>query len=89
MHYLWRAEDHEGEVLEYFPTKTRDKAAALRFMKKAMKRYGDPAAVVTDGLRSYAAAMTASVTQLAAGLREGAGRAYRSSLAASSRLASR
>ena len=37
MHYLWRAVDHEGEVLESFATKTRDKAAALRFMKKAMK----------------------------------------------------
>lgn len=58
MHYLWRAVDHEGEVLESFATKTRDKAAALKFMKKAMKRYGKPGAVVTDGLRSYGAAMT-------------------------------
>lgn len=57
-HYLWRAVDHEGEVLESFATKTRDKAAALRFMKKAMKRYGKPDAIVTDGLRSYGAAMT-------------------------------
>jgi putative transposase len=57
MHYLWRAVDHEGEVLESFATKTRDKAAALRFMKKAMKRYGKPEVVVTDGLRSYGAAM--------------------------------
>lgn len=59
MHYLWRAVDHEGEVLESYATKTRDKAAALRFMKKAMKRYGKPEVVVTDGLRSYGAAMTA------------------------------
>ena len=58
MHYLWRAVDHEGEVLESFATKTRDKAAALRFMKKAMKRYGKPEVVVTDGLRSYGAAMS-------------------------------
>ena len=58
MHYLWRAVDHEGEVLESFATKTRDKPAALRFMKKAMKRYGKPEVVVTDGLRSYGAAMT-------------------------------
>ncbi len=58
MHYLWRAVDHEGEVLESFVTKTRDKAAALRFIKKAMKRYGKPEVVVTDGLRSYGAAMT-------------------------------
>jgi putative transposase len=58
VHYLWRAVDHEGEVLESFATRTRDKAAALRFMKKAMKRYGKPEVVVTDGLRSYGAAMT-------------------------------
>jgi putative transposase len=57
MHYLWRAVDHEGEVLESFVTKTRDKAAALIFIKKAMKRHGRPRAVVTDGLRSYGAAM--------------------------------
>ena len=37
-HYLWRAIDHEGEVLEVYVTKTRDKAAALKFLKKAMKR---------------------------------------------------
>ncbi len=35
MVYLWRAVDHEGEVLESYVTRTRDKAAALRFMKKA------------------------------------------------------
>ena len=40
MHYLWRAVDHEGEVLESFVTKTRDKAAALKFIKKAMKALG-------------------------------------------------
>ena len=37
-HYLWRAVDHEGEVLESFVTKTRDKKAALKFLKKAMRR---------------------------------------------------
>jgi putative transposase len=57
MHYLWRAVDHEGEVLESFVTKTRDKVAALKFIKKAMKRFGRPEAVVTDGLRSYRAAL--------------------------------
>lgn len=56
-HYLWRAVDHEGEVLESFVTKTRDKSAALRFLKKAMKRYGAPKTIVTDRLRSYGAAM--------------------------------
>ena len=34
MHYRWRAVDHEGEILEGFVTKTRDKQAALAFMKK-------------------------------------------------------
>lgn len=58
MRYLWRAVDHEGEILESFVTKTRDKAAALAFMKKALKRHGSPEAITTDGLRSYAAAMT-------------------------------
>src|ERR1700733_6794129 len=57
LHYLWRAVDHEGEVLESFVTKTRDKAAALKFIKAAMKRYGSPRVVVTDRLRSYGAAM--------------------------------
>ncbi len=56
-HYLWRAVDHEGEVLEAFVTKRRDRKAALRFLRKAMKRYGRPLAIVTDRLRSYQAAM--------------------------------
>lgn len=58
MMYLWRAVDHEGEVLESYVTKTRDKAAALRFMKKALKRHGSPEKITTDGLRSYKAAMS-------------------------------
>ena len=57
LHYLWRVVDHKGEVLESFVTKTRDKAAALRFMKKAPKRHGRPEAITTDGLGSYKAAM--------------------------------
>jgi len=56
-HYLWRAVDREGEVLEVFATKRRDRRAALRFIKRAMKRYGQPRVVVTDRLRSYRAAM--------------------------------
>ena len=55
--YLWRAVDHEGEILESFVTKKRDKSAALAFMKKALKRHGRPEAIVTDGLQSYPAAM--------------------------------
>jgi putative transposase len=57
-HYLWRAVDHEGEILESYVTKTRDKKAALTFMKKALKRHGSPEIVTTDGLRSYGAAMS-------------------------------
>ena len=57
-HYLWRAVDHEGEVLESFVTKRRDRKAALRFLKKMMKQYGVPKMIVTDHLRSYRAAMS-------------------------------
>ena len=42
MHYLWRALDQEGEVLESYVNRTRKKAAALRFMKKTLKRHGSP-----------------------------------------------
>ena len=56
-HYLWRAVDHEGEVLEAYVTKKRDRKAALRFLRNTMKRYGHPEAIVTDRLRSYRAAM--------------------------------
>ena len=56
-HYLWRAVDHEGEILESYVTKKRDKSAALRFFKKTLKRHGSPATIVTDGLKSYPAAM--------------------------------
>ena len=56
-HYLWRAVDHEGEVLESYVAKSRDRKAALRFLRKSMKRYGQPEVIVTDKLRSYGAAM--------------------------------
>jgi putative transposase len=56
-HYLWRAVDHEGEVLEVFATKRRDRKAALKFLKRTMKRYGRPRSIVTDRLRSYRSAM--------------------------------
>ena len=55
--YLWRAVDHEGEVLESVVTAKRDKAAALKFLKRIMKKYGCSQTVVTDGLRSYPTAM--------------------------------
>ncbi len=56
-HYLWRAVDHEGEVLEVFATKRRDRQAALKFLKRTMKCYGQAKAIVTDRLGSYGAAM--------------------------------
>jgi putative transposase len=48
----------------------RDKAAALKFIKKALKRHGRPEAVVTDGLRSYGAALR----EIGAGDRQEIGR---------------
>lgn len=57
MVYLWRAVNHEGEILESYITKKRDKTAALVFLKKALKRHGCAEEIVTDGLRSYPAAM--------------------------------
>jgi putative transposase len=56
-YYLWRAVDHEGEVLEAFVSKRRDRKAALDFLKKIMKKYGAPKVIVTDRLRSYRAAI--------------------------------
>ena len=69
-HYLWRAVDHEGEVLESFVTKTRDKRAALKFLKKAMRKHGQPEVIVTDKLRSYVAALK----EIGAGDRQETGR---------------
>ncbi len=57
LHYLWRAVDHEGEVLESFVTKRRDKKAALKFLKKSLKRHGRTDEFVTDLMRSYGAAL--------------------------------
>jgi len=69
-YYLWRAVDHEGEVLESFVTKTRDKRAALKFLKKAMRKHGQPEVIVTDKLRSYGAALK----EIGAGDRQETGR---------------
>ena len=57
IHYLWRAVDQEGEVLEAYVTKSRNRKAALTFLRKAMKRYGRPETIVTDKLGSYRAAL--------------------------------
>ena len=58
-HYLWRAVVHEGEVLQSYVSKRCDRKAALKFIKKSMKRNGQPRIIVTDKLHSYHAAMTA------------------------------
>ncbi len=55
--YLWRAVDHEGEVLEAVVTAKRDKTAALQLLKRIMRKYGAARSIVTDGLRAYSAAM--------------------------------
>ncbi|WP_170335878.1 IS6 family transposase, partial [Ruegeria arenilitoris] len=55
--YLWRAVDHEGEVLEAVVTKRRNKDAALKFLKKLMKRHGCAEEIVTDRFASYKAAL--------------------------------
>lgn len=57
LHYLWRAVDQEGEVLETYVTKQRDKTAALKFLRKTIKRHGSPKTIITDKLGSYKAAM--------------------------------
>ena len=56
-HYLWRAVDHEGEVLESYVSKRRDRKAALKFIRKSMKHNGHLRVIVTDKLRPYRAAM--------------------------------
>jgi len=56
-HYLWRAVDHEGEMLDAVITKRRNKQAALKVLKSLMKRYGHLAEIVTDRLGSYGAAL--------------------------------
>src|SRR6267143_4233751 len=55
--YLWRAVDHEGEVLEMLVQRRRDGRAALRLMRKLLRKQGFvPKLLVTDKLRSYASA---------------------------------
>jgi putative transposase len=56
--YLWRAVDSEGEVLEVLVQSRRNKRAALKLMRKLLKKQGFvPDAVVTDKLPSYGAAL--------------------------------
>ncbi len=54
MVYLWRAVDAEGEVLDVLVQSRRNKRAALKLMRKLLKKYGFvPDKLVTDDLRSY------------------------------------
>ncbi|MBY6059384.1 DDE-type integrase/transposase/recombinase [Leisingera daeponensis] len=55
-HWLWWAFDAKGDVLEILIRSRRNKAAAHRFLRKLMKRWGQPRVLVTDKLRSYGAA---------------------------------
>ena len=56
--YLWRAVDHEGEVLEILVQRRRDKSAAVKLMRKLLRKHGfAPKTVTTDKLRSYGAAL--------------------------------
>ena len=58
--YLWRAVDDEGEVLEVLVQRRRDAKAALRLIRKLLRKQGYcPSAVVTDRLRSYHSALRA------------------------------
>lgn len=58
MMYLWRAVDAEGEVLDILVQKRRDKRAALKLMRRLLRKQGfAPSAIVTDKLRSYGAAL--------------------------------
>jgi putative transposase len=63
--YLWRAVDHEGEVLEVLVQRRRDRRAAVNLMRKLMRKQGfAPKRVVTDKLRSYGAAFPAPLAFL-------------------------
>jgi putative transposase len=56
--YVWRAVDSEGEVLDILVQPRRDRKAALKLMRKLLKKQGvTPATIVTDNLRSYASAL--------------------------------
>jgi putative transposase len=56
-HYLWRAVDQDGEVVDVFLQHRRDGKAAKRFFKRLLKKHkGEPRKIVTDKLRSYGVA---------------------------------
>lgn len=56
-HYLWRAVDQDGEIVDIFLQKRRDSKAAKRFLMRLLKKHkGEPRKIVTDKLRSYGVA---------------------------------
>jgi len=55
-HWLWRAVDASGDVLDILVQSRRNKAAAMRFFRKLFKVWGQPRVIITDKLRSYGAA---------------------------------
>ena len=74
--WLWRAVDDEGEVLDLLVQRRRDKTAAVKLMRKLLKKHGfAPDVLVTDKLRSYAAAK--SELRLTARHEQGRGRSNR------------
>ena len=56
-HYLWRAVDHEGEVLDSLVKTTRNRKAVLEILNKPMRRCGQPEAILNDPLRSHGVAL--------------------------------
>ena len=61
--YLWRAVDHEGEVLECYVSKRRDRHAAKKFLLKTIRKHGSPKIITTDKLATYRAVFRKKVLQ--------------------------
>jgi putative transposase len=57
IHYLWRAIDHEGTVIDCYVSKRRNRRSALKFLKKAVRFHTPPKQIITDKLGSYRAAL--------------------------------
>ena len=64
-HYLWRAVDQDGEIVDVFLQSRRDGSAAKRFFKRLLRGHGgEPREIVTDKLRSYGVAQRALIPRL-------------------------
>ena len=63
-HYLWRAVDQDGEIVDVFLQSRRDGSAAKRFFKRLLRGHGgEPREIVTDKLRSYGVAQRALIPE--------------------------